>query len=318
MIFVQPFHNKVLRNGDSVKNIKKLCKNMLFLPLWLIFILTVFSTAALIFVFIKEKNTQVYAYAVYVIAFYTLTVICVNCFFIFPKIYLSVKEKVYNNRYANRYITDSVYKTHITLYSSFSINILYVITNAVSAIVYRTHWFAIFAIYYGIMALMRFSLVSFLRKKHIGESLLAEWKRLRVCAYMLLTVNITLSGAVMMMIYYDRGFNYQGYLIYVMAMYTFYTTASAVISVIKYHKYNSPVMSMTKIIKLTSSLFSMLFLETAMFSQFGQETAHEVKQIMIMSTGAGICVVVTGMSLYMIIRAAKEIALLNNQLEIKE
>lgn len=50
----------------------------------------------------------------------------------------------------------------------------------------------------------------------------------------------------------------------------------------------------------------MLFLETAMFSQFGEDTPLETKRIMIMATGAGISVVVVGMSFYMIVRSSKE------------
>lgn len=290
-----------------MKNWKSICKKFLFLPLWLIFILTVISTMALVTVFVKGWETEPFAYAVYVASFYTLTVICIACFTTIPGYYKGIREKVYDNQYANRYLTDVAYKTHVSLYTSLGINLLYVATNAISAVIYRTYWFAIFAIYYGIMAVMRFLLVRYVGKNHIGESRLGELKRSRACAYILMTVNLTLSGVVLMMVYYNRGFEYRGFLIYVMAMYTFYTTTTAIIDVIKYHKYRSPVMSMSKIIKLASSLFSMLFLETAMFSQFGQDTPVQTKRIMIMATGAGICVIVVGMSVYMIVRATKEI-----------
>ena len=66
-------------------------------------------------------------------------------------------------------------------------------------------------------------------------------------------------------------------------------------------------MSITKVIKMASALFSMLFLETAMFAQFGADTSPETKQIMIMATGAGICIAVVGMAGYMIVQTSKEI-----------
>ena len=110
-----------------------------------------------------------------------------------------------------------------------------------------------------------------------------------------------------MMVYFNRGFQYQGFLIYVMAMYTFYITTTAIIDMVKYRKYNSPVMSISKIIKLASALFSMLFLETAMFSQFGEENSLEMQRVMIMATGAGISVIVVAMAVYIIIRSTKEI-----------
>jgi len=42
-----------------------------------------------------------------------------------------------------------------------------------------------------------------------------------------------LAGAVLMMVHFGRSFEYQGILIYVMAMYTFYITTAAVIHVVK-------------------------------------------------------------------------------------
>ena len=110
-----------------------------------------------------------------------------------------------------------------------------------------------------------------------------------------------------MMLYFNRGFRYQGFLIYVIAMYTFYITVTAIIDLIKYSKYKSPVMSITKVIKMTSALFSMLFLETAMFAQFGGDMAPEHQRIFIILTGAGVSLTVVTLSVILIITANKEI-----------
>lgn len=110
-----------------------------------------------------------------------------------------------------------------------------------------------------------------------------------------------------MMVFFDKGFRYQGILIYVIALYTFYVTITAIIDMVKFRKYKSPILSTTKIIKMAGALFSMLFLETAMFAQFGADTSSEVKRIMIMLTGAGISVTVVSMAVYMIVQISKEI-----------
>lgn len=144
-------------------------------------------------------------------------------------------------------------------------------------------------------------------KHPIGDDHVGELKRARVCAYILMTVNLALAGAVLMMVYFDRGFQYQGFLIYVIAMYTFYITMTAIVDMIKYRKYKSPILSITKVIKMTSALFSMLFLETAMFAQFGTGTSSETKRIMIMLIGAGISIAVVTMAVYMIVQTSKEI-----------
>ena len=195
----------------------------------------------------------------------------------------------------------------MTLYRSLAINLVYVVTNAVSGFVYHTGWFIMIAIYYGILAVMRFLLVRYVGKNHIGKNPLGELKRARLCACILLSVNLTLSGVVLMMVYFRRGFEYRGFLIYLMALYTFYCTTTAIIDVVKYRKYHSPVLSVSRIIKLAAALFSMLFLETAMFAQFGGETSLETQRIMIMATGGGISVVVVALSVYGIVRWTRDI-----------
>lgn len=290
-------------------NKKNMGRKILFPPVWLIFIFIILSAVSLTAVFLKGWEAALIAYPIYVISFYTLTVFCIACWKTFPGWYKNIRGKVSKNPYADRYLKDAAFKTQISLRGSLAINVIYVATNAVSAVIYKTHWFAIFSVYYGIMALMRFVLVLYVAKNPVGEpqNRLKELKRSRVCAYILMTVNLTLSGVVLMMVYYNRGFRYQGYLIYVMAVYTFYITIAAIKDLIIYRKYHSPVMSVSKIIKLASALFSMLFLETAMFSQFGAETEEWIKRIMIMATGAGISVIVVTMALYMIVKTTKEI-----------
>ena len=51
----------------------------------------------------------------------------------------------------------------------------------------------------------------------------------------------------------------------------------------------------------------MLFLETAMFAQFGADTSSEIKRLMIILVGAGISVAVVTMAIYMIVQTTREI-----------
>lgn len=286
---------------------KKLGKTLLFPPFWVRSMLTVLSAVLLILVFGKGWEKLPVAYAIYVMSFYALVVLCSACWKVLPGYYRSMKGRVYGNEYVNRYFTDAAYKTEVNLYGALGINLIYVIVNAISAVVYQTHWFAIFAVYYVIMAMMRFLLVRYVSNNPIGASRMGELKRARLCAYILLTVNLALSGAVLMMVYFDCGFLYQGFLIYVMAMHAFYTTTTAIVDMVRYRKYNSPVLSIVKVIKLAAALFSMLFLETAMFAQFGEETSPVLQKIMIMATGGGVSVIVVAVAVYMIVRTTKEI-----------
>lgn len=59
----------------------------------------------------------------------------------------------------------------------------------------------------------------------------------------LLLMNVALLGVVVLVVQDNESFHYAGYLIYVVAMHAFYNIISAVMDVVKYRKYNSPVMS---------------------------------------------------------------------------
>ena len=286
---------------------KKIGKKLLFPPIWSMIVLTVFSAIALAWVFMNGQEESPISYVIYVLAFYTLTVLCVFFSMVLPGRYRQIRQKIYDNPIGHKYMTDIVFRTHVSLYSSLGINILYVGVNILSFFLYRSMWFVVLAIYYSILAIMRFLLVRYVRKAGIGKDRLGELKRSRLCAMILLTVNFALSGAVLMILYQNKGFEYHGVLIYVMAAYTFYITTHAIIDLIKYRKYNSPIMTTTKVIALSAALVSMLSLETAMFSQFGADMAPENKWLMIALTGAGVSITVVTMSVYIIVKSIKEI-----------
>ncbi len=286
---------------------KKIGKKLLFPPLWLMVILTVVCAGALAVVFVKGWEQSVVAYIVYVLSFYTLSVVSIFCALVLPKQYQQIKQKIYDNPLGNRYMTDRVFRTEISLYCSLGINLLYVGLNLWSWHALQSWWFVVLAVYYGILAVMRFLLVRYVRLNEIGESLLGEWKRSKVCAYILLLVNLSLTGAVLMILYQSKGYDYPGIMIYVMAMYTFYSTIHAIVDIVKYRKLGSPIMSTAKIVSLSAALVSMLNLETAMFAQFGADMPRETQQLMIILTGAGVSIVVVSLSVILIVKAIKEI-----------
>ena len=286
---------------------KKIGKKLLFPPIYLMVILVLVSAAALTFVFVKGMEETIPAYIVYVFAFYTLSTVTVFCVLVLPKQYSTLKQKVYANPLGNRFLTDRVFRANVSLSVSFAISMLYVSINLWSWYMLKSYWFMVLAAYYVIMAVMRFLLVRYVRTQKIGTSILGEWKRSRICAYILLLINLSLSGAVLMILYQHRGYDYPGVMIYVMALYTFYALTMSIVDIVKYRKLGSPVMSTAKIVSLSAALVSMLNLETAMFAQFGGDLSAEHQRIFIILTGAGVSVTVVTLSIILIVRATKEI-----------
>lgn len=285
---------------------KKIGRKLLFPPVWVMILLVILSAIAVPYVLITGNTTSVLAYVTYVVSFYTLCVVCIFCVMVLPGRYRQIRQKIHDHPLGNRYLTDAVFRTHVSLYTSLGVNLLYVALNVVSYVLYRSMWFVCLAVYYVILALMRFLLVRYVRGNQIGTNRWGELKRSALCAWILLTLNFFLSGAVLMIVYQDKGFQYHGVLIYVMAAYTFYITTHAIIDLIKYRKYHSPVMTTAKMITFCAALVSMLSLETAMFSQFGAEMTLKDQRLMIMLTGAGVSIAVISVSVYMILRCAKE------------
>lgn len=281
-------------------------KKLVFPPGWLIGVLLLFSAVSLPLVFVKGLSETPVAYAVYAAAFYTVCVCSVFCAVKLPKHAKSIRDKLYAHPVGHRYLTDAAFKTHVSLYAALAVNLLYVGINVLSWYLYRSAWFVVLAVYYGILAVMRFLLVRYIRVYQLGENRLGELRRAKLCSCVLLLVNVVLTGAVLMILYQDKGFAYHGVLIYVMAAYTFYMTTHAVVDLVKYRKYHSPVMTASKIIALSAALVSMLSLETAMFSQFGEEMAAADQRLMIALTGAGVSIAVITMSVFMIVRSTRE------------
>ena len=103
---------------------KKIGKKLLFPPIWLMVILVILSAVALVFVFLGGLEATIPAYIVYVLAFYTLSVVTVFCAMMLPKQYSTIQQKIYANSFGNRYMTDKVFRTNISLSVSFVSNTL--------------------------------------------------------------------------------------------------------------------------------------------------------------------------------------------------
>lgn len=288
-------------------NWKKLYKTIVFPPLWVIIISTLLAVAGMILVIANGFANHPLFYCIYAESFYALCVLSIYTTLNFSKILKKIKGRVYNNKYSNRYITDIDFKMHITLYLSLIMSIGNIVLNVVYGFMYNTNWFFLLAFYYAILTVLRLLLKNFAKRNALGKNMYGEWRRARLCAAILTLINLSLSGVVLMMMYQNRGFIYAGMLIYVMAAYSFYHITVAIVELVRYRKYNSPIMNAVKMVKFAAALVSMLSLETAMLTAFGAEMDIFEKRIMIASTGAGICVLVTGFSSYMIIKSTKEL-----------
>ena len=253
---------------------------------------------------LAEKQGPI-AYISYIVSAYSLTIICAA---VIPGIKDNIKNFLRRNTYIDRYFEEVPFKLKVSLYSSFGINMLYAGVNGFSGIYYRSVWSGTLAVYYILLSIVRFFLVKYSHKNGFGEDHRAEWSRYRICGIFLIVMNIALAGVVILILADNRGFEYDGMMIYIMAVFTFYITVMAIVNIVKYKKYNSPVMSAARAVGLASALVSMLALETAMVTQFDDgSNAQWFPYVMTGVTGAGVCAVVIVTGIYMTVHAANMI-----------
>ena len=280
-------------------------------PGWLLMLLTAASAAGLVFAFIKQRTETPAACALYALSFYTLCTVTLRLVKNLPGWRQALRRRAESSSFCRRYAAEPAFRTRVSLYITLAVSLLYVGVNLLSWVLYRSLWYIVLAVYYGILAVMRFLLVRYVRGTDIGDDFLKELHRARLCACILLLVNFALSGAVLMILYQDKGVEYRGVLIYAMAAYTFYAVIHAAVDLAKYRRYKSPVMTAAKVIALSAALVSLLNLETAMFAAFGAGMPLQERRLMIMLTGAGVSAAVVVMSVYMILRTAQQIREIN-------
>ena len=212
-------------------------------------------------------------------------------------------KKFRSTKVGEKFLTDARFRAGVSLYQGFFINLLYIIVKLVSGIVYRSAWFIALAVYYILLAVMRFLLVRRLNTQDEA----AELRRYRLCGIMLLFMNQALTGIVVFIVRQNQGFAYPGLLIYAMAAYSFYAVTIAIVNIVKTRRHKSPILSASKAINLVAAMVSILSLETAMLAQFGENDDPMFRQVMTGATGGGVCTIVIGMAIYMIWRANKNL-----------
>lgn len=108
-----------------------------------------------------------------------------------------------------------------------------------------------------------------------------------------------LGGSVVQMVCDGRGKKYSEIHVIAVAAYTFYKVILSVINAVKARRLKSPLLMTIRNIGCADAMMSLLSLQAAMLLCF--HTADEsVPRLMNSLTGAGVCLIILGMGLYML------------------
>ena len=161
---------------------------------------------------------------------------------------------------------------------------------------------------------MRFFLVRYASANKHGENMRAELLRYRSCGLVFLVMNLALSLMIFFMVYWNRTFVHHEITTITLAAYTFTSFTFAIINVVKYRKYNSPVFSASKAISLAAASVSMITLEATMLTTFGDGSMKLAeRRIMLASTGGVVAAFILTMAIYMIVQSTKKLRLLDSK-----
>ena len=269
------------------------------------------ATALLVYSMVVLGTESAMAYISYVLAAYTLTVWCIKM----PSIIRFFKTFKNENKYAIRLQRDVRLRVNVSLYGSFFWNIAYALFQLWLGVYHHTFWFYSLGAYYICLALMRFFLLLHTRKYAPGKRMREELVKYRACGVAFLVMNLALALIVFFMVYWNRSFEHHMITAIAMAAYTFTAFTVAIVNVIKYKKYNSPVFSASKAISLAAALVSMLTLESTMLTTFSDSTMTATAQKwMLGATGGVICALIVATAIYMIVVGTKKL----NNLEAKK
>ena len=291
---------------------KKLGKALLFPHIAVMIILVPIATVLLVGSMVFIGTETVIAYISYVLAAYTLTVWC----FKIPKLIIFLKTFKDHNKYVRRWQEDTRLRVNVSLYGSLAWNALYGIFQLWLGLYHHTFWFCSFGGYYICLAVMRFFLVRHTRKYAPGEKMQTELVKYRACGWVFLLMNSALALIIFFMVYFNRTFEHHMITAIAMAAYTFTAFTVAIVNVVKYRKYNSPVFSASKAISLAAALVSILTLESTMLTTFGDGTMTAATQKwMLGATGGVISVLIVATAIYMIFIGTRKLKVLKSEVE---
>lgn len=293
-------------------DLKKFGKALLFPHIAIMIIIVPVATVLLVGSMVFVGTESVIAYISYLLAAYTLTVWC----FKIPYLIKFFKTFKNENRYAKLWLDDAHLRVNISLYGSLIWNALYGIFQLWLGFYHHTFWFYSLGAYYICLALMRFFLLSHTRKYAPGQRMQAELVKYRTCGWLFLLMNSALTLIIFFTVYSNRTFEHHMITAISMAAYTFTAVTVAIVNIMKYRKYHSPVFSASKSISLAAALVSVMTLESTMLTTFADETMTVVQQkLMLAATGGAISVLIVTTAIYMIVIGTKKLKQLKSEVE---
>ena len=272
---------------------------------WVLIFVPPLSFAALIFIFATQATRSASAYMIYCMSAYSLTIWLAAL----PRLIKEMKtaimtsrimRKVSSSKITGRYLNDLAFRGSVSIYQGVVVNAFYVVFRIVAGIHYASVWFISMAVYYLVLGGLRAYLIVCYRRRDPE----LEHRCYHTTAWLLFLLNIPMGGMIVPMVRTNSGFSYPGYIIYLSALYTFYTMVTSIQNLVKFRKLGSPILSAAKVLNFIAAMMSILGLQTAMISRFS-ENGESYRKMMNAITGGFVYGIVILIAVIMLLHSRK-------------
>lgn len=270
-------------------------------PKWVSAVIPPLSFAALIITFAVQSLRNALAYLIYSMSAYSLVILIAAL----PGLTKRAKSAMMGSKLMRkaaaspimgRYFKDLAFRGSISIYQGIAVNLFYVAFRIMAAIRYASVWFLSMAVYYLVLGGLRAYLIVYYRRRTPE----LERRCYHTTAWFLFLLNIPMGGMIVLMVRTDSGFSYPGYVIYLSALYTFYTMITSAINLIRFRRLGSPILSAAKVLNFVAAMMSILGLQTAMISRFS-ENGEDYRKMMNAITGGFVYGIVILIAIYMLL-----------------
>ena len=211
-----------------------------------------------------------------------------------------IMRKVGNSKITERYLNDLAFRGSVSIYQGVVVNFFYVVFRIATGIRYASIWFISMAVYYLVLGGLRVYLIFCYRRRNPK----LERRCYHTTAWLLFLLNIPMGGMIVLMVRTNSGFSYPGYIIYLSALYTFYTMMTSTLKLAKFRKLGSPILSAAKVLNFIAAMMSILGLQTAMISRFS-ENGESYRKMMNAITGGFVYSIVILIAVIMLLHNIK-------------
>ena len=282
-----------------MKKAKAILLKLLHPPKWVMISAPIIVFTALIFIFLYGLDKTAPAYAVYVMSAYCLAILIMPVPKLFKRIKSTAKRRISDTKFGERYLNDIEFRGSVSIYLGMFVDFFYVIFRVAVGICYASVWFISMAVYYLFLGGIRLFLIRNYRRSRKNEV-----RCYRITSWFLFLLNIPMGGMILLMVMTNNGYSYPGIIIYISAMYTFYTMIMSVINLVKFRRLGSPILSAAKVLNFIAAMMSVLGLQTALIAEFSTED-DSFRILMNAITGTAVWVTVIATAVYMLFRSKK-------------